>query len=350
MMEGQGKSGRERRLTAIDLFAGAGGVTEGLKAAGYSVVGAIEIDKDAARSYSLNHPSIRLQITDIRDVDAEAERIALNLKKGDLTLLKACPPCQGFSTLGREDKLDPRNDLILEIWRFVRAFFPEAVVLENVPKIRSDLRLRRVVRQMRAIGYHVRGFDVDAASFGVPQHRRRHIVIGIRGDSATARFATMESFLGIREEVFAGPVLERVEKHVRSDDPLNRWRSSSDIVMERIASIPVGGNRFDLPPDLVLDCHSRLKNRNATSAYGRIRYNQPAPTMTTRCTTPSCGSFIHPTRDRGLSLREAASLQTFPMSYRFSGGYDSIERQIGNAVPVALASAIGETVRALVIG
>ena len=117
--------------------------------------------------------------------------------------------------------------------------------------------------------------------------------------------------------------------------------------LERIRTVPIGGGRLDLPPSLRLDCHERLETRSATSIYGRIDPSRPAPTMTTRCTTPSCGRFVHPSEDRGLTLREAALIQTFPPDYKFEGNYGEVERQIGNAVPVRMAEALGLAVARL---
>jgi DNA (cytosine-5)-methyltransferase 1 len=139
-----------------------------------------------------------------------------------------------------------------------------------------------------------------------------------------------------RDLVTVGQAFAALEEFKASSDPLNRHRQLTGPVEARVAAVPVNGTRFDLPEELVLNCHKKLKGnhaRNATASYGRLRLNAPAPTMTTRCTTPACGSFIHPTENRGITLREAAVLQTFPADYRFCGGYDSIERQIGNAVP-----------------
>lgn len=128
-------------------------------------------------------------------------------------------------------------------------------------------------------------------------------------------------------------------------DPLDAHRKPTGQVLERIKAVPVNGTRFDLPPELQLACHKKLaggkERRSASTAYGRLRLDEPAPTMTTRCTTPACGRFIHPTEHRGITLREAAILQTFPVTYQFSGHYGAIERQIGNAVPVQMAKALG---------
>ncbi|BBJ43388.1 hypothetical protein SSPO_061060 [Streptomyces antimycoticus] len=149
----------------------------------------------------------------------------------------------------------------------------------------------------------------------------------------------------LRGSVSVRDVFSELEVQRRVNDPLNRHRNSSDKVRRRIEAIPVGGGRFDLPEEHQLDCHKRLGTKHATASYGRIKWDAPAPTMTTRCTTPACGTFVHPEQNRGITLREAAALQTFPSDYDFEGDYGSIERQIGNAVPVRMASVLGVAVR-----
>jgi len=337
-------------LTAVDLFAGAGGTTQGLKDAGYNVLAAIENDPDAAATYRANHPEVAFYERNIRGIQAPA----FARRHGDarLGLLSACPPCQGFSTLGAGDVADPRNDLVMAVERFARPLAPWAIVLENVPGLAADRRLVRLVASL-ANRYVVRQYIVDAADFGVPQHRRRVIVIAIDrtlrpvlGQQLAAMLPS--GFDGSRRT--AADALTAAESLTEAHDPVHRARRSSDLVLRRIRAVPRGGGRANLPPELRLACHDRLKRADATSIYGRIDPDQPAPTMTTRCTTPSCGRFIHPYEHRGLTLREAALLQTFPLRYEFRGSHQSIERQIGNAVPVQLAAALASIVTALTAG
>ena len=336
-------------MTAIDLFAGAGGATRGLKDAGYRVLAAVENDDSAARSFSANHPEAKLLPEDIRQVAPEELRADLRLEPGELTLLKACPPCQGYSSLGTGDPEDERNELVHQVWRFVREFMPKAVTLENVPGLANDPRLDLLVRRLRAVGYRVRSFVADAIDFGVPQRRRRLIVIAVRSRPDLSLPQSLTDLLpkGFDDRQTAGEVLAAAGP-VDGTDPVHRHRKHSPSVLERIKAVPVGGTRFDLPAEHRLPCHERLKARLACSSYGRIRADEPAPTLTTRCTTPACGSFIHPSEHRGLTLREAALLQTFPASYQFCGGYEQIERQIGNALPARIAEGIGIAVAELV--
>jgi DNA (cytosine-5)-methyltransferase 1 len=336
--------------TAIDLFAGAGGATQGLRSAGFRVLAAVESDALAAASYRSNHPSVSVIETDIQNVDPATLRVELGLQVGELTLLKACPPCQGYSSIGSRDSADPRNDLVREVWRFARVFRPRIVMMENVPGLARDRRLTLLVRQIRTLGCEVRTYIVDATMFGVPQRRRRLIVVGVR--QPTREFP--ESLLELLPESFqeggmatAGEALAIASAVDPALDPLHRPRASSARVLDRLAAIPIGGSRFDLPDHHQLSCHTKLKRRNATASYGRIQHDAPAPTMTTRCTTPACGQFIHPTEPRALTLREAATIQTFPLTYTFTGGVGNVERQIGNAVPVRMAHGLGLSVLSL---
>ncbi|MFB4302632.1 DNA cytosine methyltransferase [Actinomadura sp. NTSP31] len=337
-------------VRAVDLFAGAGGATAGLRQAGISVVGAVENDVYACQSYHANHPDVLLKEIDIRQLDPDAFRRELGLKRGSLELLKACPPCQGFSTLASGDIDEKRNDLVLDVANFAVAFRPRIILLENVPGLARDNRLSNLLAMLEGEGYRFRQYKVNAADLGVPQRRKRLIVIGA---SKAVRRRLPEEITDLIPEHFelAGTTVkdafDLLRKSGTLDDPLDRHRQSSPQVAARIAAVPVNGSRFDLPPDLQLDCHRRVTGRTATASYGRIRLDAPAPTMTTRCTTPACGSFIHPTEHRGITLREAAILQTFPPTYQFLGHYGSIEQQIGNAVPVRMAAALGEVVRGI---
>lgn len=331
-------------LSVIDLFAGAGGATQGLVDAGWTVLAAVENDEVAARTYKSNHPDVLLVQDDIQSVDPRALRRELGTAKGDLTLLKACPPCQGYSSLGLGDSDDPRNDLVAQVWKFVSEFQPQAVLLENVPGLAGDPRLQMLLRRMRGAGYGARSYLVDAADFGVPQRRRRLIVLAVRGKSASELPEKIQDNIPAsfdRRRTAAGNALRTAGKVDGTDDELHRSRKHSQSVAERIAAVPVGGTRFDLPDHMVLPCHAKIDGRRATASYGRILASEPAPTMTTRCTTPACGRFIHPTENRAITLREAALLQTFPADYVFIGGHSHIERQIGNAVPVQMAAALG---------
>ncbi len=338
-------------LTAVDLFSGAGGTTQGLKDAGFSVMAAVENDQSAGETFAANHENTELLGRDIQSVRAPA--LARRLLPADerLVLLTACPPCQPFSTLGTGDAADPRNALVSSVLRFVENLRPRVVLLENVPGLQSEPRFVRLVRALK-VDYAVREYVVQATDFGVPQNRRRMIVLAVHkregvGPPADLLAALPGFDVSPRS---AGETLALTARLTIEKDELHRARTPRPKTLERILAVSQGGGRMQLPKHLELACHARLKTSAATSIYGRIDPAKPSPTMTTRCTTPSCGRFVHPTEHRGLTLREAALLQTFPMDYKFRGFYDQIERQIGNAVPPRLAEAMGVIVASLLDG
>ena len=350
------------RMTAVDLFAGAGGATQGLRDAGFKVLAAIENDAVAAATYRRNHRRTRVYQADIRAIDPVQMSRELRIKPGELSLLQACPPCQTFSTLRMGRSKGPDDDLILQVARFARAlkpaedlgkfffdFKPAAIVVENVPGLGSHRRFKSLLRQLRALDYGTRTYEVDAVDLGVAQRRKRLIMLAVRSlDGRTMPKSLLEALpLAFeRSPTTVGEVLAIAAAAPRPDE-LDRHRQSRPLVARRIKAIPRGGSRFDLPSELRLNCHNRLTATAATGSYGRMRADEPAPTMTTRCTTPACGRFIHPTKDRGITLREAALIQGFPVTYAFAGGYDQIERQIGNAIPVRMALGVAQIVSRL---
>lgn len=337
-------------LTAIDLFAGAGGATQGLSDVGFTVLAAVENDDAAVVTYCLNHNTPVVLAQDIQTVKPAWLLESLGLEEGGLDLLNACPPCQGWSSLGKNDVSDIRNNLVDDVGRLILWLRPKSWVLENVRGLAKDPRLDRLVEQAIEVGYDVKSYELDAQALGVPQRRRRLIVVGIYGRT---QGTLPEDILCMLPATFdrkprtAGDAIQAVATLTGADDAIHRARRLGPRVAERIAAIPVGGNRFDLPLEYRLDCHERMGSRQASAAYGRIRAHEPAPTMTTRCTTPACGSFVHPTENRGITLREAALIQSFPKDYAFFGTYGQIEAQIGNAFPPRMAEGIGAAVKEL---
>ncbi len=338
-----------RSATAIDLCSGPGGVTTGYKAAGVQVLAAVDIDAAARKTYAANHPEVKVYSDDLAKLDPFDLLRKLGLVPGELDVLTACVPCQTFSSLARDKRSsDPRNRLVLRVAHFVEAILPRAVVMENVPRLARDRRFRLLLGRLRRRGYGVWSGVVDAADFGVPQRRRRLVMIALRGKSdaevpvlvpGDARLKAFTERRTVRD------VLRQV-RAVTATDPLARPRTDYPMmVAKRIAAIPPnGGSRSSLGKHLELKCHSKLEKGGAASAYGRMSYDDVAPTLTTRCVTPACGRFLHPRANRAITLREAACLQTFPLDYTFHGGTIAVQSQIGNAVPPRLAHAIATVV------
>jgi DNA (cytosine-5)-methyltransferase 1 len=331
---------RPRPLTAIDLFAGPGGMTTGLKGAGFSVIGAVEIDPVAVATYRANHRKVRMFCGDIRRLAAKRVMKQLRLKPGDLDLLAGCPPCQGFSTLrtlnGNLQVDDPRNDLIKDYVRFVRVLRPKAVLMENVPGLMRDPRMAIALATLERLGYPVKtGTRIaNAVDFGVPQQRRRMVMTAVKGGSvAMPRFITTR--------VTVRTALAGMPKAGSSGDPLHdHGEHRTAAIRSLIRLIPKnGGSRLDLGPDLQLGCHQRTDG--FYDIYGRMSWDRPAPTITSGCTNPSKGRFLHPSDHRAITLREAALLQAFPRHYRFdpTAGKEAIAAMIGNALPPPLVRA-----------
>lgn len=319
-------------LRAIDLFAGAGGLSLGLRQAGFRVVGAVEFDALAAETYRSNHPDTALWEGDIREIEPFEVAQRLELSRGQLDLLAACPPCQGFSSVrtlnSGEAVEDSRNDLVSDVTRFAEALLPRAVMIENVPGLRGDYRREELVAALEHLDYVVEDRVLDAADYGVAQRRPRYILIGIRGGNP--RFAPKARFRPTVRQIIG----ELAAAGSSGDDLHDHGENRSEEVRRRIRMIPLdGGGRQDLPPEEQLDCHRRCNG--FTDVYGRMTWDKVAPTITGGCVNPSKGRFLHPVEHRSITLREAAMLQGFPADYRFSldRGKYAAAQMIGNALP-----------------
>lgn len=320
------------RPSAVDLFSGCGGLTVGLKRAGFSVLAAVECWDAAAEAYEMNHRTVRLLKSDIRDCDPVELMRSLQVRAGDLDLLAGCPPCQGFSSLrtlnGRVPVSDRQNDLIFEFVRFAIAFLPKTILLENVPALLTDERLDRVKAILSRAGYESDAKVLDAADYGVPQRRRRLLFLASR--VGPVQFPPPAKRRATVRSVIAGLPLPG-----DSGDALHDSQAChSPQVAKLISLIPRdGGSRNDLGPGLQLPCHQRVQGFH--DIYGRMRWDDVSPTITTGCINPSKGRFLHPEQDRAISLREASLLQGFPKQYRLplGRGRYPVAQLIGNAFP-----------------
>ena len=324
------------KLTAIDLFSGAGGLSVGLKKAGFRVLAGVEINEIAAASYGLNHRKHILYQEDIKKLDPKKILKDVGLKVGELDLLAGCPPCQGFSSHRTRNKRtsvkDPRNRLIYEFLRFVEVMKPKAIMMENVPALAKDSRIRRLKNKLINLGYLFDENSIlikDVSEYGVPQRRRRMIL-------QVSRYGTIEEPKKVKQKKTVSDAIRMLERPGRTGDALHDLpESRSPQIKNLIKLIPKnGGSRKDLPKKYWLPCHIRYPD-GYKDVYGRMAWNDVAPTITGGCTNPSKGRFLHPSQNRAITLREAALLQTFPPSYKFSlaRGKDSIALMIGNALP-----------------
>ena len=338
-------------MKAIDLFCGAGGLTNGLRRAGWDVVAGIDVDGAAEATYRRNNPASRFVRADLREVtDDDARALAHGVPSREL-LLAGCAPCQPFSKQrGRRGVRGcPDATLLREFARLVVLLRPRAVLMENVPGIAAVpgfSSFRRFVRTLRERGYDCGHGVLNARDFGVPQHRRRRVLLAV--EDAPARLPdprVPDAGAGcatVRGAIARFPAIEAGETH--PDVPNHHAARLSPLNLERIRATPVdGGSRRDWKTELVLDCH-RPAGAGFSDVYGRMWWDRVAPTLTSRCNSLSNGRFGHPEQNRAVSLREAAALQTFPDDYEFFGAKNAIARWIGNAVPVAFAETLGAAI------
>jgi DNA (cytosine-5)-methyltransferase 1 len=326
----------------VDLFAGAGGLTFGFRKAGFVPILAVEREADFAATYAANFGS-HVVVKDIADIVDEG---GINVKS-DVVI--GGPPCQGFSNLTGNRANDPRRAM----WRFfmdvVESTDCKVFVCENVPNLLSSPEGHGIINRARQLGFHV-GDDsfgiLKASDFGVPQNRRRAIIIGsklgpISLPAATGkRMSVREAFDGIPLK----PTHQTLGRSPATGPDLHIARHPTEKSLKRYAIIPPGGNRFDLQrlaPELTPDCWIR-KTKGGTDLFGRLEWNIPAR-CTVRCEfyKPEKGRYLHPSEDRPITHWEAARLQTFPDTFKWCGTKIRIAIQIGNAVPPIFATAVG---------
>lgn len=324
-------------LTAIDLFAGCGGLSRGLKDASFRVIGAVEIDSKARETYTLNHPEVPLIGRDIRELECQTILDDLGLAVGDLDLLAGCPPCQGFSSMRRKNKsravADERNALIDEFYRLALGLRPKLIMMENVPAIAKYRKFSSMLSGLKKAGYSIDYKVLDVSDYGVPQRRKRLIVSANRTGKAVLAVPSSE-------KITVRTAIGHLKVPGESGDPMHDFPVNRTArIQALIASIPPdGGSRDSLPPAMQLSCHQKVNGFN--DVYGRMSWEDVSPTITGGCVNPSKGRFLHPVQNRAITLREAAILQGFPECYIFNPthGKESISLMIGNALPPSFIS------------
>jgi DNA (cytosine-5)-methyltransferase 1 len=322
---------KEKRFISCDLFSGVGGLTEGLRKARFDTKFAIEIDEIASKTYSLNHKNTVVITQDIRKVNLEDIKQKLNGKK--IHLLAGCPPCQGFSSIRRLNKAkpvkDPRNDLINEYVRFVEYFKPYTIMLENVPWLEKDKLFDEAKKKLETIGYNIDIAVVNVRDYGVPQNRKRLVMIG-------SRLGPISIAKPNKKKVTVRDCIGKLPKPENSKDKLHKiFPKHTENIEHLIKDIPYdGGSRKDLGEIRQLTCHTK-DNIGFHDVYGRLRWDDYSSTITGGCLNPSKGRFLHPDQNRCISAREAALLQSFPKKYRFPTAITktNMALMIGNALP-----------------
>ena len=334
----------------IDSFSGAGGLCLGLIEAGFEVLYSFDIDSKAIATINSNPEYFKCHKAEVRniyDVNPLALLSSLNLQPGELDLLAGGPPCQGFSVQRIGSDIDNRNHLVEEYISKVVVIRPKMFILENVPGIegkRGHSILHNALAKVEESGYFIHERILDAQDYGVPQRRRRVVIVGERKDHDSPLFEypkPCKSRTTVRETIASLPEPPK-DGSEHPDVSLHRRDKLSSKNIARLQALKPGQGRDYLPPELLADCHKVSSNViGHRNVYGRMLWDDVSPTITARFDSFTRGMFGHPEQDRSITLREGALLQTFPVDFMFIGNKVEVARQIGNAVPVMMAKAIG---------
>lgn len=336
-------------IKVFDFFSGCGGTSLGFQNFGFEIIGALDFDKDSAETFRKNFPNAAFIEADIRKVKAEDLSNIVTKKRTIPLLFCGCAPCQPFSGQRRQIKEnDARKTLLSEFQRFVEFWKPDYIFLENVPGLqnidKSDGAFKKFTNSLKRMGYNFNTSVVKASDIGVPQVRKRFILTAALGKR---RIKPIESIVEkyknytptVKDTIFNLPEIAAGETHSTIANHSSAKLSPQNIL--RIKNTPEGGDRRHWPKHLTAGCHQNYKGH--TDVYGRMKWDAPASTLTTKCISYSNGRFGHPEQNRAISVREAARLQTFPDNFIFYGSLFSCARQVGNAVPPLMAERISES-------
>lgn len=338
-------------IEVVDLFCGIGGLSFGMKSKGFKIKAGYDLDSSCKYAYEINN-SATFHYQDIKSVSAKD--INANYSDNCIKILAGCAPCQPFSSYSFKNKQkDPNKyDLLYEFGRLVREVKPDIVTMENVTQILSFKEkpvLQDFIECLKECGYWVEVNKVYCPQYGIPQSRKRLVLLAsLLGEiKLIPPTHNKDTYVTVRDTIGRLPKLSSGE--IDKNDPLHRAKDLSPLNLKRIRHTPYGGSWRDWPDELVLKCHKTTGGKSFGSVYGRMIWDAPSPTMTTQCTGLGNGRFGHPTQDRAISIREAALLQTFPISYKFFPDEKSVaitkaSRYIGNAVPPKLGEVIAESI------
>ena len=338
-----------KKISCVDLFCGAGGLTHGFVLEGLPVVAGIDLDPACRFPYEANNQA-RFVEQDIGKVTAEELKNLFG--DADLTVLAGCAPCQPFSTYAQRYETDGKDGkwgLLYHFARLAKEANPDVITMENVPTVAKHEVFHDFVLSLKELGYHVWFDVVDSSKFGVPQTRNRMVLLASKlGDIRMLPPSTIKPKT-VRQAISHLRVLKAGESAPR--DKLHATATLSEKNLMRIKASKPGGTWRDWPESLVADCHKAKSGKTYAGVYGRMEWDKPGPTMTTQCYGFGNGRFGHPEQDRAISLREAAILQSFPRSYHFiqddgEVNFTVLGRLIGNAVPVDLGRAIPRSIKA----
>jgi DNA (cytosine-5)-methyltransferase 1 len=334
----------ENQIVAVDLFCGVGGLTHGLTKAGIDVRLGVDLDPACRFPMETNNAATFLE-ADVAELMPSNVFAAFGEAK--LTLMAGCAPCQPFSSYSQSARREaPHEDweLLSSFSSLVLAVRPTLVTMENVPPLRKQQIFKDFVLALMDVGYQVDFAVVDGRNIGLPQRRQRLVLVASALGPITIPDADKPK-VTVRDTIADLPPISAGTAD--TDDPLHASASLSELNLARIRHSKPGGTWRDWPEELVSACHTRETGATYPSVYGRMEWDQPAPTITTQCYGFGNGRFGHPEQDRAISLREAAMIQSFPKDYAFipdgeSINFNNLGRMIGNAVPVLLGQYIGE--------
>ncbi|MCW5960087.1 MAG: DNA cytosine methyltransferase [Pyrinomonadaceae bacterium] len=337
-------------ITAIDFFCGAGGLTHGLLSAGIKVLAGVDVDSSLRLTYEKNNHGAKFVCRDARKINIHALRRFLGITSENRVLYTACTPCQPFSTLNQRQGADDRKDLLVSFGDIVKQAPPDVILIENVPGLNTKYGreiYERFLARIKDAGFpekNIFSAFLDANDYDVPQTRKRFILIASRHSLIKPPIPVTNKPV-VRTYLEKYPEIEHGQKS--NIVPNHEARRLQPHLLKIVQAVPKnGGSRNDiLDTSILLKCHQK-KPMVHKDVFGRMRWDSPAPTLTARCTDVYCGRFTHPDQDRGISVREAAALQTFPDDYVFYGNSIlHLARQIGNSVPVNFAKALGKSIK-----
>jgi DNA (cytosine-5)-methyltransferase 1 len=338
-----------KTVSCVDLFCGAGGLTHGFILEGLPVIAGIDMDPACRFPYEANNNArfveqdiSKISVTELEDLFGDA----------GLKILAGCAPCQPFSTYAQRYELDGKDGkwgLLYHFARLAEGIIPDVITMENVPTVAKHVVFHDFVDALRRLDYKVWFDVVDSSRYGVPQTRRRMVLLASKHGDIKMLEPTYVKPKSVRQAI--GRLRPLRAGEAAPKDKLHITATLSDKNLQRIKASKPGGTWRDWPKHLVADCHRAESGRTYSGVYARMEWDKPAPTMTTQCYGFGNGRFGHPEQDRAISLREAAILQSFPRNYAFvpddgEVSFKVLGRLIGNAVPVDLGRAIARSIKA----
>ncbi len=331
-------------IEAVDLFCGIGGLTAGLIKSGISVKAGYDIESACRFGYEYNNKATFVE-KDVAEVTAE--EINQWYSKGAVRLLAGCAPCQPFSTYnqGKDTTSDKKWPLLYHFSRLIEEVKPELVTMENVPDVTKHKVYHDFVERLESLGYVVSASKVDCVQYGIPQTRKRHVLLAsLIAEEISLIPPTHDEPVTVRDVIAGLPILDAGKQN--ESDPLHVCSRLSELNTQRMLASKPGGTWKDWPEELIAKCHLKDSGKSYGGVYARMEWDKPAPTMTTQCFGFGNGRFGHPSQNRAISLREAALFQTFDSDYKFVESdvlIKSVGKMIGNAVPVRLGEIVGKS-------